>query len=201
MKMNEIYLYTQFAMMVIRNRKGEATNVYISLEDVDKVQQYKWCLTSVGYAYNSHSGLLLHRYIMDAGDGYDVDHMNHNPLDNTRENLRVATRSENRANQGVALGKSGVLNVRWLPSRNYWRVEFKDNGSKTFKDFEEALEWRNKRAVELYGEYAHIQQQFEIITVGYEDMAKFESNGFHYINAEGDNYTYIISNAMRALIG
>jgi hypothetical protein len=39
------------------------------------------------------------RYLMKAPDGILVDHKNGNTLDNTRENLRFATKSQNGANQ------------------------------------------------------------------------------------------------------
>jgi len=42
--------------------------------------------------------LLMHRYLSGAPKGLDVDHVNHNGLDNRSENLRVCTRSENLAN-------------------------------------------------------------------------------------------------------
>jgi len=47
--------------------------------------------------------LLMHRLILDAPKGFDVDHRNHNTLDNRRENIRVCTRKENLANGKFAL--------------------------------------------------------------------------------------------------
>lgn len=42
----------------------------------------------------------LARYMLNAPEGMDIDHINRNFMDNRRENLRVCTRAENINNQG-----------------------------------------------------------------------------------------------------
>jgi len=49
----------------------------------------------------------MHREIMGFPLGKDVDHQNHNTLDNQRGNLRVASRSQNQANR--SLNRSGTI--------------------------------------------------------------------------------------------
>lgn len=49
--------------------------------------------------------IFLHRFIMDAPAGMDVDHINHDPLDNRRSNLRVVTRAQNL--QNLVRGRKG----------------------------------------------------------------------------------------------
>ena len=199
---NEIYIYSSYAMMVFRNRKGEAYNVYLSLEDVERVQQHRWSVKSNGYVYNTVNDMLLHRFIMNSivdNQELDVDHIDHNPLNNMRSNLRLATRTQNRMN-GSVCGKSGVLNIRWIATRKSWRVEFKRNGSRNFANFTDALEWRNARAIELYGEFANIQDQFELITVDYRVSSFLEDRGFHYISKGENGFTYILSDELKKLL-
>jgi hypothetical protein len=43
--------------------------------------------------------LIMHRLITEATAGLDVDHINHETLNNKRENLRIATRSGNMMNR------------------------------------------------------------------------------------------------------
>ncbi|MBL0320755.1 MAG: HNH endonuclease [Alphaproteobacteria bacterium] len=46
-----------------------------------------------------HKHVYMHRYIMTAKAGQEVDHINGNKLDNRKENLRLASHSQNCKNQ------------------------------------------------------------------------------------------------------
>src|SRR5688572_18483872 len=50
----------------------------------------------------------LHREIMGAPDGAQVDHKNRNPLDNRRSNLRLVDRSQNQQNTRIDGRKSAT---------------------------------------------------------------------------------------------
>lgn len=50
--------------------------------------------------------LRMHREIMNPQKGLHVDHKNRNPLDNRRDNLRLATRSQNMANRRKTKSKT-----------------------------------------------------------------------------------------------
>lgn len=85
-------------------RKGEIYNVLVSEEDYPQLTQYKWYVgTSGGYAYrqDGRKTIYMHREIiaLQYGDypakGRHTHHLNENPLDNRRENLRVVSPSEN----------------------------------------------------------------------------------------------------------
>lgn len=81
--------------------------------DYKWLSRWKWCAhqTTRGVFYvrrgASRNGkiqsILMHRQIMGlvVGDGKEVDHINRNPLDNRRCNLRLVTRKENCANRGI----------------------------------------------------------------------------------------------------
>jgi len=69
----------------------------ISPGDVDLILTRSWRLDSEGYVGGSKR-VRLHRWLLRPGRGVLVDHRNGNTLDNRRENLRVATPSQNRAN-------------------------------------------------------------------------------------------------------
>ncbi len=210
--MNTIYTYKDYALMLIKH-KGEYYRVYFDVEDIDLVQKYKWSINSTtGYVYCSTEDILLHRLIMQdeinklEGTGV-IDHISHNKLDNTRKNLRVVTYSDNNRNRdNTDLGKSGVSNIRWIPDRHSWKVEFKGRGAKSFKNFFDAFEYRNKRAVELYCESAFLQKEIEIYTTtDLQEVSLLESQGFHYIICTSgeiyDTFVYVSSKKLKELLG
>ena len=86
----------------------------VDAADFASVKQYKWKKHSKGYAYRFerdsdgvHKMILMHRQIMQPGEGLVVDHINHDPLDNTRDNLRVCTQGQNMKNQKKIESKNG----------------------------------------------------------------------------------------------
>lgn len=84
----------------------------IDTEDLGKVRYTKWKLSGSGYAVNSpkFSGGSKHMSREILGTTEFVDHINHNTLDNCKENLRVVTRSQNQMNvnyKGVSKTKDG----------------------------------------------------------------------------------------------
>ena len=101
--------------------------------DYARVSRYLWyshkAANGIYYAARSavlpkKGTILLHRFIMNAPPGKLVDHRDGNGLNNTRENLRIATASENGRNSyrhrngtallGVTKHKSGKYQAqRW----------------------------------------------------------------------------------------
>jgi len=70
------------------------------------VAAHKW-VTNGKYAitYTNNKTVYMHRLIAGV-DGFEVDHINGNKLDNCRANLRPATRSQNSANMAPHNGKT-----------------------------------------------------------------------------------------------
>ena len=199
--MNEIYIYTSYAMIRIEKRTGEVVYAYIDVEDVPLLEGYHFSLNSKGYAYDSRKDMLLHRLIMNAKEDEIVDHKNNrNILDCTKANLRKCTQAENNANR-KCINKLGVKNIRYRFDRNKWYVEFKGRGSKMFDDFFDALDYRNKRVVELFGDYSYQLEFFELYkTNNEEEVMSLYNNGFHWIDYSNGTYTYILSDSLKELL-
>ena len=109
---NEMFLHEDHAEMMLYNRKGEVVaRTMIDLEDINKISVIKWSISPSGYVQTSN--LFLHRVILNAPEEYVVDHINHNKLDNRKQNLRLCTVQQNNFNRGIVSGKSGYLGVSW----------------------------------------------------------------------------------------
>ena len=139
-------------------------------DDYDVLNKYKWRKEASGYVFRTGSikgrnvPVRMHRVVMEAPKGLQVDHINGNKLDNRKENLRLATRSENQRNVGKrSSNKSGYKGVRWVPSPyNKWRVDIRtDEGKKFighFNNILEAAKAYNDAALNYHGEFANLNE-------------------------------------------
>jgi hypothetical protein len=76
----------------------------VDQEDWERLRCFRWQRSAVGYPRAHIDGRMeyLHRMILGlvAGDGWQGDHINRNPMDNRRCNLRKVSPVENCANRG-----------------------------------------------------------------------------------------------------
>lgn len=104
------------------------------------------------------TALCLHRFLLDAPEGMQVDHINGNPLDNRRRNLRVCTQSQNGANR-PRMRRDGYRGVRLLKGK-YWsaRITYQNKGIHIgcFPTAEDAARAYDAKALELFGEFARL---------------------------------------------
>lgn len=105
--------------------------------------------------------IYAHRLIMKAPAGWEVDHINRNPLDNRRENLRLATHSQNGANKAHPNSASGYRGV-YKASKNRWHARIKVDGRPlylgSFGSPHDAARRFNEAAIEKYGEFAVLNE-------------------------------------------
>lgn len=73
--------------------------------------------------------IFIHRIVSDAPSGMVVDHINHDTLNNTDDNLRVITNYDNGQNRKGAQSnsKSGVRGVSWHKAAKKWCVQISVN--------------------------------------------------------------------------
>lgn len=135
-------------------------------EDFDFLNQFKWRLSNSNYAVRwenlpgkSHNRLLqMHRVIMNTPKGLLVDHINHDTLDNRKENLRNCTPSENKYNSGKY--RTGKMKYKGIAkhSLNRWKVQIKKDNvhyrAYGFTSEEDAARAYDQMAKELHGEFA-----------------------------------------------
>lgn len=167
-------------MIEIERKHG---TVKIDQETWNRIKKDGWSLTvkkpkpGIGYRevrlqktyfdkkgnYVSQDCITLSRYILNLHDkNLTADHKDGDPLNNTKKNLRIATRSQNSTNskrsprreektsryKGVTKRKNGIYVVRMGPAGIIYVGVF-DNEIEAAKAYD-------KKAKELYGEFARL---------------------------------------------
>lgn len=133
-------------------------------EDLELIKDYCWLKNSEGYfdakERKTNRAVRLHRIIMGAERGYDVDHINHDPADNRKKNLRIVTRSQN--NMNAKLSKNNTTNVPGVvydKERNKWKaqigINYKNIILGRFDTKEEAITARKAAEEKYFGEFAY----------------------------------------------
>ena len=152
---NEIVEYDDYAEIVLYNKDcEEVARALIDLEDIDRIKDYKWRMNDRGYVLTDIKGttkkIRLHRLIMDCPDDMVVDHINHNRLDNRKENLRVCTQHQNLMNKNS-------VGVTFDKRRNKWYAQITYNYNHifigSFDTKEDAIKARRQAEIEYFGEY------------------------------------------------
>lgn len=101
----------------------------VSAADAAVVAGYRWYRSTRGYAIAAvrapdsprRRTVWMHRLITAAPHGCDVDHADHDRLNNRRSNLRVCTRAENLANaRRHRDSRSPYKGVTWRADTGRW---------------------------------------------------------------------------------
>ena len=136
-------------------------------EDLPLVADKKWYRVdgpNTSYAHTLRAGKIIRMHRLLIGPkpaGAVVDHINRNGLDNRKENLRVATLTQNQANTGPRKkSTSKFKGVSLKKARRAWCAQIQKDLKKIHIGYydteEEAAEAYNRAAVKLFGEYAYL---------------------------------------------
>lgn len=141
----------------------------VDAEDFDLVNAHIW------YAATSHRAcyartrsrvngrwvcVSMHRFILGVTDrAIQVDHKNHNGLDNRRCNLRLCDNRTNQANARIrSNNNSGLKGVFFEKERGCWRVQITEHKRNRylgrFDNLRDAAAAYDAAAVRVFGEFA-----------------------------------------------
>jgi hypothetical protein len=134
--------------------------IILDKRDTHLLKDYNWSLGSGGYASGRVNGKIkkLHHIIMPSKEGFEIDHINRNKLDNRKKNLRYVTHQQNMMNSSKKKDNtSGFRGVWWNKRDKKWVSYIKFNNKRKcvgyFSDIEEAARAYKNKAVELFQEY------------------------------------------------
>lgn len=152
------------AIIPVVNHKKEVV-AYTTVSDAiwHECMRYSWNMGTNGYVqgYVDNYGKLLrlNRFVMGAADDELVDHIDHNKLNNTDENLRFSNHGNNNHNRKKKQGGTSKYFGVWK-NGSMWTGEIRKDGERhyvgSYKTEEEAARAYNEKAKELYGEFAKL---------------------------------------------
>lgn len=170
--LNEYIEYDNYYELHIINTHNIEVYTKIDKDDYIKVSTYKWTLSihqdeiRVIACSKELNRIALHCFILENNTTNVIDHINRNPLDNRKENLRIVSRSINSTNakerkesksriRGVYRreARPGIAKASWICE---WSIEGKRH-SKSFsvdkygedEAFRLAIDFRNNKLKEM----------------------------------------------------
>lgn len=154
--------------VIMYTQKGEP--FYVDLEDFWKVKNICWFKNKDGYLtglLDNKRPIRLHRHIMDCPDNLVVDHINHDITDNRKNNLRIATASQNGMNkQKSKRNTSGVTGVCWHKAHNKWISRITVGNQQIclgyFENIDDAIKVRKEAEEKYFGEWSFMEQKEKI---------------------------------------
>lgn len=147
-------------------------------EDYDRVMKYKWTASiSAKTVYALHhfnskatgrGAIGLHRFIMNASNYLTVDHIDFNGLNCQKNNLRLATRTQQVANRR-AFNQSGYKGV--------YRYKRKDKTNNR---------WQAMIRIDGYLQHIGMYLTAEDAAKAYDNVAKKAFGEFAFLNFPGE---------------
>lgn len=157
------------------SRKYLDLYVIVDITDFHKVIEYHWTpdynnKCKVIYATSKIKGknTRIHNFLYPEAD--EVDHRDHDGLNNRRSNLRSVYRFQNSYNaRGHKNGTSKYKGVSWDSQRKKWKTQIYINEKKKFigrytNEIQAAKEY-DKAAHKAWGEYAYLNFPEEIMVL------------------------------------
>lgn len=151
---------------------GNGVFTEVDEEDFENLKKYRWTALVQGRlkkrAYSYQLKKYLHRFLLDAPEGLTVDHIDGDPLNNKKANLRLATQQQNCSNSQKPRTRKftsiykGVYYDKSMNTKNKWRAAIRVNFRKIslgrFPNERKAAEAYNRAAILYFGDFASLNK-------------------------------------------
>lgn len=145
---------------IFKNKKRIGETI-VDEENYNDLIKYKLSLNNYISGYINGKKTLLHRYIMNYNGENYIDHINNNPLDNRKCNLRIVTPKQNSLNKkSVKNSSSQYIGVYFDNKSKKWHCSIKVDNKKIhlggFDNEIKAAKIRDIATLKYYGEYGNL---------------------------------------------
>ena len=142
-------------------------------DDFEYLNQWKWYSSNIrGKFYVGRSitvskykrkHILIHRFIMNPDKGMVIDHLDGNPLNNQKKNLRICTHEDNMRNCKISIkNTSGYKGVYFDKKNNTYKSAIKFNKETIYLGYYidpiDAARAYNTAAIKYFGEFANLNK-------------------------------------------
>jgi hypothetical protein len=155
----------------LSTKKYPNTFALVDDEDYNELAGYNWFAhddndrtiyvtrNTVKEDSGGRTQVLMHRQIVNAGVGWEVDHIDRNGLNNQRSNLRLCTKSQNQHNANMRSDNtSGFKGVSRAKGARSWQARIRVDGKLihlgSFSEKSEAAKAYDEVARKYFGEFA-----------------------------------------------
>lgn len=156
---NEYEIVDEGVWIYCLNRKNEPAGKFlIDREDLERVISKKWRFWKGRYFTGNFNPISIHVFLTNPKKNEVVDHIDGNPANNKKSNLRVTKQGKNVLNKALMRNnKSGIAGVSWDKERNKWIAEIRMDGIKCYlgryTNIEDAVYVRYQAELKLFKEF------------------------------------------------
>ena len=155
-------------------------------DDFQYLKQFNWHYTDYAYRVENKKRIWMHKEILNVHEDslVQVDHINHNKLDNRKENLRTCSAKQNLQYRSKVKSRKGVptsskyIGVYFKKKEKLWSAGIYSKGNEQFlggyESEEDAARAYNVKAKEIYGEFAPLND-----VTGWEDFKITKERNFN----------------------
>lgn len=170
--LNDYYIVGEEAHFNIYNQKNERIGEFIvDKEDIENVKYKKWRFSHGHVVTGSPSkkqqkdlSHVITGFVPKDSPGFVVDHINGNPCDNRKCNLRICSQSSNVLNKSFTSNNtSGFIGISYVEKKDRFDPEIRKGSVRCHlgytKTLEEAVYKRYIAEKLVFGEFANEEEQ------------------------------------------